>query len=81
MVAIGFPIRIWSFDGIERLSRPFAAVQGTQDQFGPIDEVEAVLSRMSPPGLLYTVEGATHLFPGRAPEAAAQVRRAVQSLL
>jgi alpha/beta superfamily hydrolase len=81
VVAIGFPTRIWSFEGIEHLGRPFAAVQGTQDEFGPIEEVEAVLARMSPPGLLYTVEGATHLFPGRAPEAAAQVRRAVESLL
>ena len=78
VVAIGFPIRIWSFEGIETLGRPFAAVQGTKDEFGPIDEVEAVLARMNPPGRLYTIEGAPHLFPGRAPEAAAAVVRAVE---
>jgi alpha/beta superfamily hydrolase len=81
VVAIGFPIRIWPFHDIETLGRPFAAVQGTKDEFGPIDEVEAVLRRMSPPGILYKVEGATHLFPGRAPEAAAQVVRAVESVV
>jgi uncharacterized protein len=81
VVAIGFPIRIWSFEGIERLGRPFAAVQGTRDDFGPIDEVEEVLARMSPPGVLYRIDGAPHLFPGRAPEAATQVVRAVEAML
>ena len=81
VVAIGFPIRIWSFEGIERLGRPFAAVQGTRDDFGPIDEVEKVLARMSPPGVLYPIEGAPHLFPGRAPEVATQVVRAVEAML
>jgi hypothetical protein len=81
VVAIGFPIRVWPFHDIETLGRPFAAVQGTKDEFGPIGEVEAVLGRMSPPGLLFKVEGATHLFPGRAPEAAAAVVRAVDNLI
>jgi alpha/beta superfamily hydrolase len=81
VVAIGFPIRIWAFHDIETLGRPFAAVQGTRDEFGPIHEVEAVLARMSPPGVLYKIEGAPHLFPGRAPEAAAQVVRAIEAML
>jgi len=81
VVAIGFPIRIWRFDGIEKLGRPFAAVQGTNDEFGRIDEVKAVLEAMSPPGVLYEIEGATHMFPGRAPEAASQVVRAVEAAL
>ena len=80
-VAIGLPIRLWSFDGIERFGRPFAVVQGTSDEFGPIGEVESVLAKMSPPGVLYRVEGAPHLFPGRAPEAAAQVVHAVEAML
>ncbi|HJQ99668.1 MAG TPA: alpha/beta fold hydrolase [Candidatus Polarisedimenticolaceae bacterium] len=81
VVAIGFPIRVWPFHDIEALGRPFAAVQGTKDEFGPIGEVEAVLARMSPPGVLYKIEGAPHLFPGRAPEVAAAVVRAVESIL
>jgi alpha/beta superfamily hydrolase len=81
VVAIGFPIRIWRFDEIDKLARPFAAVQGTADEFGPIAEVEPILARMSPPGVLYTVEGAPHLFPGQAPAAAKLVLRAVESFL
>jgi predicted alpha/beta-hydrolase family hydrolase len=77
VVAIGLPVRIWSFDDLTELGRPFGAVQGTQDEFGAIDEVAAVLSRMNPPGRLYEVAGTGHLFPGRAPEAARLVAQAV----
>lgn len=81
VVAIGLPLRIWSFEGLESLHRPFGVVQGTRDEFGSIDEVKAKLAGLDPPGRLYTVEGATHLFPGRAPEAASLVLQAVVDAL
>src|SRR5262245_27867359 len=81
VVAIGFPIRIWRFEDIEQLGRPVAVVQGTKDEFGPIDELGAGRAKMSPPRVLYKVAGATHLFPGRAPEAAAAVLKAVNAII
>jgi alpha/beta superfamily hydrolase len=81
IVAIGLPLRIWRFEGLEDWHRPFGVVQGTEDEFGSIDEVRARIAKMEPPGRLYTVEGATHLFPGRAPEAAALVVTAVDEAL
>jgi alpha/beta superfamily hydrolase len=80
-VAIGLPIRIWSFDDLPSLRRPLAVVQGTQDEFGAIAEIEPLLAGLSPPGRLYQVPGATHLFPRRAPEAAALVVSAVNGIL
>jgi alpha/beta superfamily hydrolase len=80
-VAIGLPVRIWPFDGIETLARPLAVVQGTKDEFGSIREVEALIARAEPRGRLYRVEGAEHLFPGRAQEAAAMVVAAVEGIL
>lgn len=80
-VAIGLPVRIWPFDGIETLGRPLAVVQGTEDEFGSIGEVEALIARADPSGRLYPVDGATHLFPARAPEAAAIVVEAVEGIL
>lgn len=77
VVAIGLPVRIWSFDDLADLGRPFGVVQGTEDEFGAVDEVAATLARMNPPGRLYEVAGAGHLFPGRAPEAAGRVVSAV----
>ena len=81
VVAIGFPVRLWDLSETTRLDRPFAVVQGTRDEFGPIDEVERVLDRMVPKGRLYRIEGAEHLFIGRAPEVAARVVEAVGDLL
>lgn len=81
VVAIGLPVRIWRFDDLEGLHRPFGVVQGTEDEFGGVDEVAAILARMNPPGRLHTIAGAPHLFPARAPEAAAAVVRAVDEAL
>lgn len=81
VVAIGLPLRIWPFDDLPSLGRPLAVVQGTEDEFGPIDEVEASIALATPPGRLYPVPGASHLFPGRAQEAAVRVVEAVEGIL
>jgi hypothetical protein len=81
VVAIGLPVRIWPFDDLHALGRPLGVVQGTNDEFGSIEEVEAVIARASPPGRLYEIDGAPHMFPGRAPEAAARVVEAVSEIL
>jgi len=81
VVAIGLPVRLWPFDEIATLGRPLAVVQGTEDEYGSIAEVEAVISNATPKGKLYTVPGASHLFPGRAPRAGALVADAVEGML
>ena len=81
VVAIGLPVRIWSFPDVPSLGRPFSVVQGTDDEFGSIGEVEAVIATASPKGKLHTIPGATHLFPGRAPEAGSLVADAVDEML
>ena len=74
-------VRIWSFPDVPSLGRPFSVVQGTDDEFGSIGEVEAVIATASPKGKLHTIPGATHLFPGRAPEAGSLVADAVDEML
>jgi len=81
VVAIGLPVRLWSFPDIPALGRPLAVVQGTRDEYGTIDEVKAVIGGANPPGRLYEIAGATHLFPGRAPEAGKVVGTAVEDML
>ena len=80
-VAIGLPVRLWAFEDLPSLRRPLAVVQGTNDEYGSIDEVKAVIARADPPGRLYQIPGATHLFPGRAAEAARHVVAAVSDML
>ena len=81
VVAIGLPVRLWPFDDLPSLGRPLAVVQGTSDEFGSIEEVNAMIARALPPGRLFEVAGASHLFPGRAPEAAARVVETVTIIL
>jgi uncharacterized protein len=81
VVAIGLPVRIWEFQDLPSLGRPLAVVQGTDDEYGSIGEVEAAIGAASPKGRLYTVSGASHLFPGKVTEAAARVGEAVEEML
>jgi len=81
VVAIGLPVRLWPFDDLAAFGRPLAVVQGTKDEFGSIEEVEVAIARGHPAGRLYPVDGATHLFPGRAAEVAARVAEAVEAIL
>lgn len=81
MIAIGLPIRKYPFDEIDNLARPLAVIQGTEDEFGSPDEVDAVLRRATPRGVLHPIEGAEHLFPSQAPEAAAAVALAARTML
>lgn len=81
VVAIGLPVWMWPFDDLATLRRPLSVVQGTEDEFGSIAEVEAVIAKASPPGRLYPIPGATHLFPGRAAEVSIVVALAVDEIL
>jgi alpha/beta superfamily hydrolase len=81
MVAIGLPTIYHRFEELERFGRPLAVVQGSEDELGPIGDVEALLSRCNPPGKIYRVEGCGHLFPGRAAEAGLLVAEACSGIL
>lgn len=81
VVAVGVPARLYEFPEIAELGRPLAAIQGDRDEFGTIAEVEALLGRARPPGVLYLAPGCEHLFTGRADEAGKRVAEAVEAIL
>ena len=81
VVAIGLPVRIFDLSPIVDLARPLGVVQGSLDEYGSPDEVAPLIARIQPPGRLHVVEGAPHLFPGRAPEAAKLVGVALDEAL
>jgi alpha/beta superfamily hydrolase len=77
VVAVGLPVLKYPFDAIADLHRPLAVVQPEHDEFGTPDQVREVLSAADPPARVTVIPGASHLLPGRAPEAGAQVVQAV----
>ena len=77
VVAIGLPLRILDVSAVAELDRPLAVVQGSRDEFGSPDEVRALAPRAD----LRVLEGAEHLFPGRAPEVGLAVADATRAIL
>ncbi len=80
-VAIGLPANRYPFDDAARLRVPMAVVQGSEDEFGTPDEVRAALGDARPPARVHVVDGAPHLFPRMAPDAAREVVAATLALL
>lgn len=82
LVAIGLPVRQYDMASVfSALRKPLAVVQGTEDEFGSIEEVWRLLDLVAPRPKLVEVAGATHLFPDRAREVGALVRDAAEGLL
>jgi hypothetical protein len=80
MVAIGLPVREYDLGDLSQVHVPLAVVQGTRDEFGSPAEVRQRLDGLRPPATIEEVQGAPHLFPRRAGEAAAAVVRAAEAI-
>jgi len=81
LIAIGLPVRLYPIDEVDALPCPLAVVQGSLDDLGPPDEVRARLRNAAHPVDMHVIDGATHFFAGLAPEAAAAVVAAAETLL
>lgn len=81
VVAIGLPVDKYAFDELARLGRPFAVVQAESDEFGTPGRVREATAGLDPAAEVHEVPGTTHLFPGRARDAAAAVVRAATEML
>jgi len=81
VIAIGLPVRVYGWEEIDSLRCSLAVIQGAEDEFGSPGEVRELLLRAPLSSTLRVVEGAPHLFPGRAAEVATHVRDAAAELL
>ena len=82
LIAIGLPLTTrFPLPELERLQCPMVVVQGSEDEFGPAEDLRTHLARCKPDAQLRVVEGTSHLFPDRARDAATQVLQAAEELL
>ena len=81
VIAIGLTTRRFEFQELDSFLLPLTVIQGSEDEFGTPDEVQAYLDRVSGPTALHVVEGAPHLFPKRAREPAALVVESAEQIL
>jgi len=64
LVGIGLPANNSDFSYLDSCAKPKLFVQGSRDQYGSRESVEAALARAPEPKKLVWVEGADHFFTG-----------------
>jgi len=64
LLAVGFPTRHGPTEYLEACARPKVFVQSTHDQYGPREELEALVARVAEPKRLIWVESSDHFFQG-----------------
>jgi alpha/beta superfamily hydrolase len=79
LVAVGFPVSKYEFQDLAGCCLPKLFVQGSLDQFGPVDQLERVFSALPEPKQLVVVEGADHFFEGHLDELGDAIGRFVDS--
>jgi uncharacterized protein len=69
LAALGLPVsaggREYRYRFLSDCAQPKLFISGTQDEFGPQPEVEAVVAQAMPPAELVMVPGANHFFSGK----------------
>jgi uncharacterized protein len=77
LVGLGLPADSSDFSFLSGMTKPKLIVQGTRDQYGRREEVQAVFDMLSEPKRIHWVEGAEHFFTGKLEE----VRHVVHAFL
>jgi hypothetical protein len=62
IVAAGIPVSKVDFQDIARCAKPKLFIQGTQDPFGSVEELEGAFATLSEPKRLKIIGGADHFF-------------------
>jgi uncharacterized protein len=64
VIAVGFPVGYRDSSGLENCTVPRLFIQSTHDQFGPADELTALVEALPEPKRLVLVEASDHFFAG-----------------
>ncbi len=81
LVGLGLPTALLDFDFLREVRKPKLIVQGTQDIYGPRDQVNNLFKSLQRPKRLHWVESADHFFTGRLDEVQTVVRNFVQRIV
>jgi alpha/beta superfamily hydrolase len=81
LVGLGVPVGISSFDFLREAHKPILIVQGTEDIYGPREQIETLFSTLPEPKHLRWIEGADHFFTGKLDGVQSAVREFVEQVL
>jgi len=78
LISLGTPVhaegRDYHYDFVSRCVAPKLFISGTQDQFGPMTQVEEVVGSAAPPAELVWIAEADHFFAGKLEEMQTAIR-------
>ena len=80
LIALGLPGNAKDYSFLQDVRKPKLIVQGTEDIYGPREEVERVFQSLPEPRSLHWVEGTDHFFTGRLPEVQKVIREFIEQL-
>jgi len=79
LVAAGTPASKYDFSDFAGCDKPKLFVQGANDEFGSVEDLEKFVSGLGSPGQIKVIEGADHFFEGRLDELAQAVTEFIRS--
>ena len=65
LIGIGLPTGYSGIDFLSACRKPKLLIYGTEDEYAPLDAVEAVYAKTADPKELVLIEGANHFFEGQ----------------
>jgi hypothetical protein len=81
LVGLGVPAGSADLSLLLGVSKPKLIIQGTEDIFGPREQVEALFAALAEPKRLHWVGGADHFFTGKLDEVQAAARSFLQEIV
>ena len=79
LIAVGVPVSKQSFSDLAHCNKPKLLVQGTNDQYGSVDQLETFFASLDEPKHIKIIDGADHFFEGHLPELAEAVTKFIES--
>ena len=81
LVGLGVPVAISDMSFLREVTKPKLFIQGTLDEFGPADQMQAFHASLAEPKQTHWVQGADHFFAGKLEEVQAAVREFLEGLV
>jgi len=80
IIAVGVPVARQDFSGVGHCNKPKLLVQGSNDQYGPVDQLEMFFASLDEPTQKKVIAGADQFFEGHLPELAEAVTNFIASV-
>jgi alpha/beta superfamily hydrolase len=80
IIAVGVPVSRQDFSDVAHCNKPKLLVQGSNDQYGPLDQLETLFESLDEPKQMKVIDDADHFFEGHLPELAETVTKFIDSV-